>query len=84
MPKYYFHADDGRRHEDEQGTELPNLAAVREVALSTMMEMADALSHDFWNDQRLRITVTDDHGLTLMTLDLTAALSPALSAPAAY
>lgn len=77
MTRYYFSTDDGRHHEDEQGTDLPNLAAVRTVALTTLTEMAHALSEDFWRDQCLRITVTDDCGLTIMALDLTATLSPA-------
>lgn len=78
MTRYFFHTEDGRRLQDDHGAELPDLAAVREAALTTMTEMAHALSDDFWKHQSLRITVTDDRGLTLMSLDLTATLSPAL------
>ena len=82
MTRYFFHAEDGRVFRDDHGVELPDLAAVRTAALTTMTEMAQALSDDFWKHQCLRITVTDDRGLTLISLDLTAALSPAVAGSA--
>jgi hypothetical protein len=78
MTRYYFHTDDGRRYPDEHGTECRDLAALRATALATMTQMAHALSDDFWNKESLRITVTDERGLTLMSLDLVATVSTAM------
>jgi hypothetical protein len=33
MTRYFFHIQDGVRYEDETGTELPDLTAVRKRAL---------------------------------------------------
>lgn len=79
MPRYYFHAEDGRPLPDEAGTELPDLAAVRRTALTTLTEMAHALRAELWRHRSLRITVTDEAGLTLMSLDLVATFSAAVS-----
>lgn len=78
MAKYFFHTEDGQIFPDETGTELPDMAAVRRTALLTMAEMSQTLSDEFWREKALRITVTDDRGLTLMSLDLMATMAAAL------
>ena len=79
MTRYFFHTEDGRCLPDEEGVELPDLAAVRHAALMTMAEMSLALREEVWRHKALTIRVPDQSGLTLMTLDLTVTLAAALT-----
>lgn len=78
MARYFFHTEGGEGFPDEHGVELADLNAARAMALKTMCEMASALKQELWRDGWLRVTVVDEAGLTLMTLDLAATSAPAV------
>jgi hypothetical protein len=78
MPRFYFHTEDGQCFRDEDGTELIDVHAARNQAL---MILADSLRHDpeeFWRDRSFKLTVTDERGLTLYILDVSAVASAAV------
>ena len=68
MPRYFFHLHNDLETRDEEGLELPDLAAARGVAEHEARAMA---AQSFANGQlRLHhsIEVTDANGATLLTL----------------
>jgi len=78
MPRFFFHAEDGQCHQDEEGTDLIDIHAARNQAL---MILAESLKHDpeeFWRDRSFKLTVTDESGLTLYILDVSAVASAAV------
>ncbi|MDP8912544.1 MAG: hypothetical protein M3N39_03075 [Pseudomonadota bacterium] len=74
MPRYYFNVYDDAVTEDEEGRELPDLAAVRRAAI----EGARSLIADQVLKGRLclrcRIEVEDENRCPVLTLPFTAAL----------
>ena len=68
MPRYYFHIYDDVIAEDEEGTELPNLAAARLNALQGARSLiADQVKHGYlvlshWID------VMDEQGEQVLTI----------------
>jgi len=76
MPRFHFNVDDGRHYPDPDGLELAGQAAARDEALRAIGELVAAQPEDFWRDGFFRMTVTDDDGLTLFILDLSAVVSP--------
>jgi hypothetical protein len=77
MPRFHFNVEDGRHYPDQDGLELAGQAAARDEALRAIGELVAAKPEDFWRDGFFRMTVTDDDGLTLFILDLSAVISPA-------
>ncbi|MBW6530410.1 hypothetical protein KZ820_06655 [Sphingomonas sp. RRHST34] len=79
MPRFFFHVTDGVDIRDEEGTELPNLKAARRVAV----QYAGALLREVDSDELDRhdwvMTVTDDTGLTMFTLNIFLMLAPSIS-----
>jgi len=67
MPRYYLHLWDGDLfEEDQEGTDLPNLAAAREEAL----RFAREISGDLNAPDRALVQVADEGGSTLWMLQL--------------
>ena len=67
MPRYFFHTEGKYARLDEEGTELPDLKAVRAEAVQTTGEMLrDAglrlCSDDMHNGEPWRLWVTDRPG----------------------
>jgi hypothetical protein len=48
MPRYFFNTIDGRRIPDDEGTDLPNLSAVRAEATRVMGELLKEQPEDLW------------------------------------
>ena len=71
MPRYFFHIHDGRNIPDQDGTDLPDIKAVRGEAIRAAGEiLADingGLSHEEW-----RMEVTDEVGRPVLTLRFSA------------
>lgn len=68
MPRYFFHLQDGQETRDEEGVQLPDVAAARDVALENARSM---VCEDVMNGQLNldnRIEVTDEQGAILLTL----------------
>lgn len=68
MPRYYFHVRDDISAQDEEGLELPDLAAARETALEAARDMCCADIKQGWLDLDCRIDVTDEKGETLLSI----------------
>lgn len=79
MPRFYFHTQDGHVSHDGDGTLLPNLAAARREAVRVSCEMLRMREDDFWLTRSWQMTVTDEMGLVLFTIDVSAQLSPAVA-----
>jgi hypothetical protein len=77
MPMYFFNTVDGRRYPDEDGSDLPDFAAVRAKATRVIGELLKEQPEDLWHTGKLCVEVTDDAGAKVLLLQVT------LSAPAA-
>lgn len=60
MPRFFFHTLDGGRHEDAEGTELPDIAAARVAAVRYGGALLSDDPEILWNGGELRIEVTDE------------------------
>jgi hypothetical protein len=77
MALYYFHLTDGATSLDDQGSDLPDLAAVRRAALATATEVLGGIKAGpaFWAGEPWKLWVTDGPngaGATLLTMQFTA------------
>jgi hypothetical protein len=77
MSRFYFHAENGDLHRDEDGLELRTLADARREAARVLGELLNERPDAIWADGGLRLTVTDDQNLTLFALEVAATLAPA-------
>ena len=77
MPKYHFGSVDGHRDPDPEGSELPDLAAARVMAVRYAGEVLQSDPAIVWHNGQWRVEVTDDDGVLLFTL-----LTLAIDAPA--
>ena len=77
--RYYFHVKDGRTAFDDEGMELPDIAAVKEEALLSSADLIKAgVGPRFWTGEPWTIFVTDQPnggGNTVLLLAFTARLS---------
>ncbi|MDB5477278.1 MAG: hypothetical protein JWP49_2789 [Phenylobacterium sp.] len=73
MPRYFFNTVDGRRYPDEDGTDLPNMDAVRRKATLTLAELLKERPSVFWDTGRLRLEVADDKGATVLAVEVSLA-----------
>jgi len=78
MPRFYFHTEDGRCLRDEDGTDLTDVHAARNEAVTILAEVLKEDPEEFWRDRSFKLTVTDDEGLTLYILDVSAVASAAV------
>ena len=78
MPRFFFHTEDGRCLQDEEGTDLIDVHAARNEALIILAEMLKDDPEEFWKDRSFKVTVTDDRGLMLYILDVSAVASAAV------
>jgi hypothetical protein len=70
MPKYFFNAVDGRPLPDEDGSELPDMDAVRRKATLVLGELLKEQPDDFWDTGRLRLEVVDEAGEVVLVADV--------------
>lgn len=75
MPRYFFNTVDGQRYPDEEGAELPDIAAVRTKAARVLGELLKEQSEDLWATARLRLEVTDEAGAEVLVLEVSAVSS---------
>ena len=76
MPRYFFTAQNGRRYPDPVGVDLPGPAAARGYAVKALTELLSEMREEFLADESFILTVTDEAGLLLYRLDLSAVRSP--------
>jgi hypothetical protein len=81
MPRYFFNVEDDRTIIDQEGTDLPNLRAAREEAVSTSAELLrERAGGSLWNGKPWRMWVTDQAGgagETLLRLQFSATVDAA-------
>lgn len=81
MSRYFFHSEDGLCYPDTEGTDLPDLTAVRIEAVRVMCDILREHAAEFWDTKEWKLTVTDDSAMTLFTLDMAAQLAPSMTPP---
>ncbi len=72
MPNYYFDIIDGENFFDENGLELPDLAAARNEAVRYSAEVLREMPERFWNCETWVMTVSDSDRNPLFTLKFLA------------
>jgi hypothetical protein len=77
--RYFFHMKNGTATLDDEGMELPDMAAVqKEAVLSSADLIKGHLGPDFWTGEAWTIWVTDQPNgdvNTVLSLDFSARLS---------
>ena len=68
MPRYFFHRADGVFDPDEEGTELPDLAAARIEAIRFAAASIKDQPEEVWKGHNFRIEVSDEEGMLLCTV----------------
>ena len=79
MARYFFNTENGDVHSDHEGIELPSLAAARVEAVRLSGALLQDIAPEFWSTSAWNMTVTDEAGLILFTIDVSGAASPAAS-----
>lgn len=76
MPRFYFHIADTQVLPDEDGVELPDLAAARVEAISVAGSMLRDHAMEFWRTGEWRVIVTDEDHDILFTIACQALAAP--------
>lgn len=79
MPRYFFHTEDGSSQLDHEGMELDSARTAQVAAVKLMGETLKDQPEDVLGSRAFRVIVTDEAGLILFVLDLSAVEAPALS-----
>ena len=76
MPRYFFHVRDGQDLTDTEGSELPDLKAVRTEALQASGEMLRGIKGeaDFWSGHDWIMNVEDEASRPVLTLRFSGTL----------
>jgi hypothetical protein len=74
MPRYFFNVHDGISTSDLIGSEHPDLYAVREEAVETIAERLKGKLLKSKDLSSWTLNVTNDSGLTVLILSLSAAV----------
>ncbi len=77
MPRYFFHIEDGVTPHDDEGTELRDIDAAKCEAARYCGRMICDDAATFWNRKELILTVTDEAGLVLFSLQFVGIEAPA-------
>ena len=77
MPRFFFNIHDGTSLIDRQGTELPDLAAVRREAVHTSAKVLKD-SADYWDGTEWRMEVLNEAHELVLRLNFTATAHPAV------
>jgi hypothetical protein len=79
VPRFFFHADDGGYlFKDDLGMELRGLAEAKCEAVRYAGKLICDAANQFWDAGDFSLTVTDEKGLVLFTLRLSATEAPAI------
>ena len=80
MPRFHFNVYDGVASPDDAGSDLTSVAEARVEAVMLFGSILREKAHEFWADQGMQLQVTDDSGLVLFTLSMSANVAPAAAA----
>jgi hypothetical protein len=78
MPRYFFNTHNGIEFTDREGTELPDKAAAQTEAARHLADLLQERPDELWRHPCWRLTVTDERGLILFEIDVSATLAPAM------
>ncbi len=78
MPRYFFHTESHVRTSDDDGLELPDIHSARVAAARSVAELLRGHADLFWGSKPWSMTVTDDGGLILFSLEVHGHSSPAI------
>ena len=79
MPRYFFHIGDTEGGLDPDGIELPDDNSARVEAARTLGVILQDKAGEFWNERCMSLIVTDEGGLILFVLDISALQAPAVT-----
>ncbi len=77
MERYYFDVKDGADHIDAEGSEWPDLHAVRIEAIRLSGEILKEMPASFCHAQQWQMSVSNRHRTLLFTLKFSAEDAPA-------
>ncbi len=72
MSRYFFHVIDGQFLVDNVGTELPDMGAVRAMAVEASGELLRDLGMDAWTGSEWQMHVTDEAKHTVLKIRFSA------------
>ena len=78
MPRFHFNVRDGVSIDDLVGTDLADIYAARLEAVRFSGEVLKDNADTFWVRHEWRVEVTDDTGLILFAIHISAVDAPAL------
>ncbi|HEY4031963.1 MAG TPA: hypothetical protein VGM25_16575 [Caulobacteraceae bacterium] len=79
MPRFYFTVEDGECYADDQGLELPDLMTASSTAMGVLVEHLQTRPGEFWRHDCLQVHLSDESGMTLLTLTVSALFSSAVA-----
>lgn len=82
MARYFFNIEESVHLVDKLGAELPDFDAVKATAVQVLAESLWRSGKRFWDAPEWRLVVSNEKGLTLLILDLSATMAPASPHPA--
>jgi hypothetical protein len=72
MARYFFQLENGRIVRDSRGSEHPHLHDARVQAVRALAEIIDEKRESFWDDQPVRVVVSDEAGRKLFVIEASA------------
>ena len=78
MSLFYFSLTSGHKNQDTEGTDLASLAMARCHAVKMIADVLCESPEMYWEHECYRVTVTDETGLTLFTVEMNSTDSPAI------
>ena len=81
MPRFHFNLHDEAEHLDSEGEELADIAAARRYALRYFADVLQDEARTFAGGEALRMDVTDETGLLLVSFHFATVDSPAVRPP---
>jgi hypothetical protein len=79
MSLYCFNIHDGQDFVDDQGTDVPDLAAAKSGAVVLAADLLKETAQTFWDGEEWSMDVSDGDGLILFTLRFTGQMASALN-----
>jgi hypothetical protein len=76
MSRYYFNVENGKHIDDDEGSDLPDLSAVRRLALRTMGELLREGCEKDEPHRGLTIHVLNEDNVEIMTVRVTVDEAP--------
>ena len=78
MPRYHFHLTHDVEIRDEGGVELDELHAAKCHAVKLIADVLCEEPELFWKSDTYRVSIADDRGLLLLSVEMIAQSAPAL------